>query len=317
VAVARTAPGPGRARRTPSRAFRLQRDEPLGKGIARIAHGRIGHALDELGGATESTPEEAVHEARKDLKKLRSLLRLVGPGATKRAFEREDAALRDIGRSLSGVRDADVMLATLAELDESSPGDLPLELVASLREQLEAHRAGLPGAAREDALAALGKLRDRVRTWTPHEDGFAVVAAGLEHSQRGGRRALRTARKRPTVENLHEWRKRAKDSWYHLSVLRDVWPVVTEPLAGAAHDLSDRLGDDHDLALLLDFATVRAAGLDGAERVAALAAVAERRREELQAEAFALGDRLYAERPRAYARRIEGLWRAWRAPGRL
>ncbi len=68
---------PGRARRVPSRAFRLQSDEPLGKGIARIAHGRIAHALEELGGTTDSTPEEAVHEARKDVKKLRALLRLV------------------------------------------------------------------------------------------------------------------------------------------------------------------------------------------------------------------------------------------------
>ena len=42
-----------------------------------MAHGRIGHALEELGGTTDSTPEEAVHEARKDVKKLRALLRLV------------------------------------------------------------------------------------------------------------------------------------------------------------------------------------------------------------------------------------------------
>ena len=62
---------------TPSPAFRLRSDEPVGKGIARMAHGRIGHALEELGGTTDSAPEEAVHEARKDVKKLRALLRLV------------------------------------------------------------------------------------------------------------------------------------------------------------------------------------------------------------------------------------------------
>ena len=53
----------------PSPAFRLQREEALGKGIARMAHGRIGHALDELGGVTGSSPETAVHEARKDVKR--------------------------------------------------------------------------------------------------------------------------------------------------------------------------------------------------------------------------------------------------------
>ena len=59
-----------------SRAYRLKEDEPLPDGIARVARGRIDHAIDELRGKTDSTPVEAVHEARKDMKKLRALLRL-------------------------------------------------------------------------------------------------------------------------------------------------------------------------------------------------------------------------------------------------
>jgi hypothetical protein len=43
--------------------------------------------------------------------------------------------------------------------------------------------------------------------------------------------------------------------------------------------------------------------------------VVEPRREQLRAEAFALGERIYAEKPRAFARRMEKLWLAWRAPG--
>ena len=304
----------GRTRRTPSPAFRLRSDEPLGKGIARMAHGRIGHALDELGGATDSSPDVAVHEARKDVKKLRALLRLVRSETPRRVRRRENAALRDVGRSLSGVRDADVMLATLADLEESFSGDLPPEVTGPLREQLEAHRRGLTVEATDTARPELTRIRDRIRTWTPRGDDFGVVCDGIERGYRRSRRALRTARREPTAENLHEWRKRAKDHWYNLSVLRDVWPPVIEPLADAAHDLSDRLGDDHDLAVLLDFARSHATGdPDGADRVAALAAVIDRRREELRAEAFALGERLHADRPRAFARRIESLWRIWRS----
>jgi hypothetical protein len=36
------------------------------------------------------------------------------------------------------------------------------------------------------------------------------------------------------------------------------------------------------------------------------------RRAGLQADALALGRRLYAERPGAFARRLEGWWEAWR-----
>ena len=60
-----------------SRAFRLSPGRPLPDEVRRVARGRIDHALDELRGKSDSTREEAVHEARKDMKKLRALLRLV------------------------------------------------------------------------------------------------------------------------------------------------------------------------------------------------------------------------------------------------
>jgi hypothetical protein len=43
-----------------------------------------------------------------------------------------------------------------------------------------------------------------------------------------------------------------------------------------------------------------------------LTGVVELRRAELQGEAFALGERLYAEKPVAYVRRLERLWSAQR-----
>ena len=38
-----------------AREYRLKRGEPLPEGIARVARGRIDHAIDELSGAVEST----------------------------------------------------------------------------------------------------------------------------------------------------------------------------------------------------------------------------------------------------------------------
>jgi CHAD domain-containing protein len=300
----------------PSPAFRLQREEALGKGIARMAHGRIGHALDELGGLSGSTPETAVHEARKDVKKLRALLRLVRSGTTSRVRRRENEALRGVGRSLSGVRDSDVMLATLAGLEESVPAELAPEVVAPLRAQVEEHRNALAVASTDTSALELTRIRERVRTWTPAGDDFGVVRDGLERAYRRGREALSEARRDPTPENLHEWRKRVKDHWYNLSVLRDVWPPVMRPLADAAHQLSELLGDANDLAVLLEFASSYGTDPACAERAAALAAVVEPRREQLRAEAFALGERIYAEKPRAFARRMEKLFEAWRSAAR-
>ena len=118
-----------------SNAYRLKLGEPLPSEIAHVARGRIDHALGELRGKTDSTPEEAVHEARKDMKKLRALLRLARGELGKDTFARENACFRDAARELAGTRDSDVMLDTLASLD------LPSGLGSELRELVQAHLA--------------------------------------------------------------------------------------------------------------------------------------------------------------------------------
>ena len=285
-----------------SRSYRLDAGEALPEGIARIARGRIDHAIEELSGTTGSTPEEAVHEARKDMKKLRALLRLARGELGDDRFDRENACFRDAARELAGVRDADVMFETLESLD------LPAPVASSLRNRIQAEEAPRRGDGR--AIAARGVVeilaegRRRVDEWPLERDSFAAVADGLERTYRRGRRDFKAARREPTVEGLHEWRKRVKELWYHHTVLRCLWPPVMAAVGDEAHELSNRLGDDHDLALLAEW--VR----DNVGEEPALSAAVDRRRAELQREALALGERLYADKPSAYMRRMKRLWNA-------
>jgi CHAD domain-containing protein len=297
-----------------SRSYRLEADDAVPAGIARIARGRIDDALDELEGKTESSPEETVHEARKDMKKLRALVRLVRDELGDDVYRREMVCFRDAGQELSGLRDADVMLATLGELEQRYPEELPAEAAGGLRQALEAHKirtaAGARTQAASEVVETLRAARERVDDWPLEKDGFEALEGGLERSYRRGRRALRAARAEPTDESLHEWRKRAKDLWYHVTILRVTWPPVMEALGDEAHELSNHLGDDHDLAVLRAWAHENAAALDGAENVRAFDELVQRRRLELQRDAFALGARLYADKPRAFIRRLERWWDA-------
>jgi CHAD domain-containing protein len=288
-----------------SRSYKLKEGEAVPRGIARIARGRIDHAIDELEGRTGSSPEEAVHEARKDMKKLRAVVRLVRAEIGDNVYRRENACFRDAGQELSGVRDADVMLATLAKLEQ----EIPEAAAGHLRQALEAHKlrtaAGTRGQASVQVVEILTTARRRIGRWPLDEDGFEAVAGGLERIYRRGRKDFRTARAEPTTENLHEWRKRVKDLWHHLTILRTAWPPVMDALADEAHALSEHVGDDHDLAVLLLWAEEHAPA-----SAAAIAGPVDRRREELQAGAFELGARLYADKPGAFMRRLEGWWGA-------
>ena len=82
------------------RSYRLLDGESLPDGMARVARGRIGHALGQLNNGDD--PDKAVHEARKDMKKLRAVLRLTRPELGGKIYRRENTRFRDVALSLSG-----------------------------------------------------------------------------------------------------------------------------------------------------------------------------------------------------------------------
>ena len=135
-----------------------------------------------------------------------------------------------------------------------------------------------------------------------------MLRAGLEGVYERGRRRMREDVSDPNDERLHELRKRVKDLWYHLRLLRDGSRELVEPLEDLADALSDLLGDDHDLAVLaakLDDAD----SLDGDQR-RHLHRLIDARRSELQSEALACAERLYKRKPRAFGKRLTKPWRA-------
>jgi CHAD domain-containing protein len=284
------------------RSYRFKAHEPLQVGVTRVAWGRIDHAIDELDGKPTRSAEEAIHNARKDIKKLRALLRLVRGEIGDDTFRRENDAFRSAAAELAGTRDADVMVATLDDLD------LDDAVAGPLRRALEAHRLSTTGGGREQAGARavemLSEARARVVDWPLERDSFEALEPGLRRMYRRGRREYRALREEPSVEGLHEWRKRAKELWYDHLLLEFVWEPVMTSVADQAHELSDRLGDDHDLALLLAWAR------EHAEAPPELVELVESRRLALQADAFDLGARLYADRPRVFIDRLERWWDA-------
>src|SRR5690242_10876976 len=97
--------------------YRLIPDESIPEGLRRIVYEEIDLAaanLRKAGAPIEDplTRAEGLHEARKGIKRLRGVVRLLMPVMGARG-KRENAALRDTGRLLSDFRDADAILETV------------------------------------------------------------------------------------------------------------------------------------------------------------------------------------------------------------
>ena len=81
-------------------------------------------AIEQLQKIEDGEARKAVHETRKALKRLRTIVRLLAGELGAETCAREQAALRAVAARLAGARDAEVMLSTLDDLIERHPGKL-------------------------------------------------------------------------------------------------------------------------------------------------------------------------------------------------
>jgi CHAD domain-containing protein len=236
--------------------------------------------------------DESVHAARKALKKARAALRLLRPGLGEALFRAENRALRDAGRCLSPLRDTKSQLDALYELRRRHAGKLRRARLDALETGLRAEQAE---ARRKLELQPCLALLERAgRTDLAHVDA-SVLEEGLGRVYRRGRKAFRQAGRSGTPEALHEWRKQVKYLHDALEALDGADRGKAARIAKRAAKLAKRLGDDHDLAVL-------------AQRKRApneLRKLIVARREKLQKRAFALGEKLYGQKPKRIAAKLE------------
>jgi CYTH domain-containing protein/CHAD domain-containing protein len=309
--------GPPEDGARPSRAYRLEARESATEGMRRIALGRAERAAERLQEAERAEePSECIHAARKDLKKLRAVIRLLRRELGDELYRTENERYREAGKLLSPSRDAEVKVETLEDLRGRFSERLAAADTADWLGELWGERDRAVQEAGEGgtdpiptALTAVEEGRARIHTWPLETNSWKLVGPGISRAYRRGRREMSRAAADPSGANMHEWRKRAKDLWYHLRILRDARPGAFRDGIEWADELADALGGHHDLTVLRDDLLGRELPL--AERPALVAAIAGRQ-EELAGTAFDLGERLYAEKPQAFRRKMRRGWKKWR-----
>ncbi len=283
-------------------------DESGISAVRRLVRHHVEQSIDHLCGRAlphRAPPDEAIHAARKALKRARAELRLLRDALGRSVYSRENAVLRDAARPLSRARDGKVLLARVEEIARRRGAATELDATTlevvrrALRREHQGARdelADRPGVLRSQ-LESLRALLRRSERWPLRRRGLPVLGRGLKRTYARGRRALAAARAERSVVSLHEWRKQAKYLWHQLQLFEAVAPRSLRAMARKAHRLSDYLGEDHDLAVLHSEVerAIHAGRLNGDGLLAAI----DRRRIKLQRRAFDLGSRLYRRKPRA------------------
>ena len=289
------------------RRFELGEGEPVPAGLERIALGQLDGSIEGLAGEGDADPATVIHEARKSLKRLRALVRLARDELGEHVYRRDKNAFRNSGRRLSGARDSRVLLDTLEAVSERYPGRaglMPFRRTL-LSQHANAQRRLRADDAPDRVLAELRNARERVPYWPLERAGMDSLAPGFERIYRHGRKAYKSARKDPSTENLHELRKRAKDLWYAAQIVHPAAPKLMTELAKEAHELTDRIGEEHDLALLAESAKSRPDRFSEETSLDDLLGLIERRRKQLRKKAMKLAEHVYRRKPKAVARRFE------------
>ncbi len=291
-------------------AFRFKLNEPTQKGFRRIGLEQIERAEREL--TTIADREASIHETRKSLKRVRALLRLVRPGLAEGIYRGENGRFRAIAGLLSSARDTHVLLATAVKL-ESLPGAVANAALAAAKklivEDLERSRSDEDNGVKE-ALSKLATAKKRFRRLTLDPDAFSTVERGLEMSYRSGRKAFARAYAAGTDEAFHEWRKTVQQHWRHMALVLRAWPEVFTARVTVARALSQILGDDHDLAVLVTYVRALPAERLSVMHAGEIERQARARQEELRKAAEPRGRILFAEGARGLARRVGLLWSA-------
>ena len=243
----------------------------LGTALRALALQEGQHLLRALGNTR--SPHRGVHEARKAIRRWRSIL-LLGRKPFGEEGKVVDAALKQLATSLSALRDAHVVTETAASLRRRADEDVPRERWQRLHKQLTLRRNALLRTARTADPGFIARIEQATRI-VQAEDALPwssidarVLRKALTRSLRRSKHARHTAEAAgATLEQRHTWRRslrRLRMQWNaikplrhasdervrstirsQLARLKDATPGISE-LSRAA----DQLGREQDMALL-------------------------------------------------------------------
>ena len=197
-----------------------------------------------------------VHEARKDIKKARSILSLTDPSHRSKHTRRMDAALRKSGKALSLDRDQQVVAELVDQWSEEA-SETRSPLLFKTLHNLNAALA--TEATKKKRSSGAPRFRKSIKLARSHYHKLPSLAKCAGRIQQGVDRSWQRLMHgfenyavHPNPKNLHRWRKNTKDHYYHLQFLRSRHPHYEETHSDLAQ-MENCLSIAKDCDLVTDY----------------------------------------------------------------
>jgi len=201
---------------------------------------------------------DAVHDARKALRRCRAVLAMVTHALPKSERRAVQHALKDARRSLSTVRDHAVAPETLAHVD------LAEEDLATARRVLANAAEAVPAPAEikqllGEAAARAAAQAESLAAALPQGVSWELVGEGIRDVYADARRARRASKRSRSW--FHAWRRRSKELVAQLDFVGRHAGARAQAIQSELEAVTDQLGPVVDLIMLREFVVTHAQGI--------------------------------------------------------
>ena len=294
---------------------RLDPEKPLSRSVPELATFHLEAAITLLE-EQRNGPHHAVHQARKSLKRLRALLRLV-ESADRKVLRAVRRNVSDAARHMSEFRDSTALVECAERLHVYLEARHAGDMSAPLREAVERRRdlLALETPASEKLVAPVivacrKALKDIAgASFGRDDDAASIVAAGRQKNHDKARAILEACHHGGQPEAFHDLRKAAQTTLFQAGFLSDLWPFAFDAEANSAKSLTEVLGHEHDIEVLAHLLQSEPHLFGAIADKDRLASLLMERRAALRHDAMTVAADLYRQSGRKEAKRLVALWR--------
>lgn len=271
----------------------------LRNALLQAFHDAVQTAKDAVAAVDRSTTE-AVHDARKGLRRARAVLDMVSGALPKSERKAVLKALQEARRALSTARDHAVAPETL--------GQLPLgdEDRATAKRALDNAAEALPASQEVKQLLAESAARaaaqgEALEAALPSEIELETVLDGIRRVYAEARHARRASKR--SKPWFHTWRRRTKELGYQLDVLAAHAGPRLHAIQSEIEGLTDMLGPAVDLVMVRDFLGTYNQGISSDE-LEHLETAVDAQLGDLMKQTRKAGRDTFSQRPKKFAKRL-------------